>query len=136
MKRLLSTLAAAALLMGAIGCQHPYLARHGCGDSHCNHCAGPQGGLLGGHGAGRLGGRGVDRHAGHGAGLFGGHGAGRFAGMGPRGGGGPDGVPPLPPGYQQQLAPAGPAGPQVAYPYYTIRGPRDFFLNEPNPLGR
>lgn len=46
------------------------------------------------------------------------------------------GVPPhLPHGYQHQIGPAGPPTAQVAYPYYTIRGPRDFFLNEPMPLG-
>lgn len=30
--------------------------------------------------------------------------------------------------------PGPPAG-QVAYPYYTTRGPRDFFLDDPRPLG-
>lgn len=28
-----------------------------------------------------------------------------------------------------------PQGAQVAYPYYTTRGPRDFLLNNPPPLG-
>jgi hypothetical protein len=27
------------------------------------------------------------------------------------------------------------ATPTVTYPYYTVRGPRDFFLNDPMPLG-
>ena len=30
---------------------------------------------------------------------------------------------------------SGPASPQVVYPYYTVRGPRDFFLDDPPPLG-
>ncbi|MCR9291365.1 MAG: hypothetical protein NXI32_01520 [bacterium] len=32
--------------------------------------------------------------------------------------------------------PAGPATAQVAYPYYTVRGPRDFFLDNPPSIGR
>ncbi len=31
---------------------------------------------------------------------------------------------------------AGPPTGQVAYPYYTIRGPRDFFLDNPPSIGR
>ncbi len=31
--------------------------------------------------------------------------------------------------------PSGPPTAQVAYPYYTVRGPRDFFLDDPQPLG-
>jgi len=30
---------------------------------------------------------------------------------------------------------ASPPGGQVAYPYYTVRGPRDFFLDNPHSLG-
>ncbi len=30
----------------------------------------------------------------------------------------------------------GPATAQVAYPYYTTRGPRDFFVNNPPSIGR
>lgn len=30
---------------------------------------------------------------------------------------------------------AGPAAAQVAYPYYTTRGPRDFLLNNPPTIG-
>jgi len=30
---------------------------------------------------------------------------------------------------------AGPAGAAYAYPYYTIRGPRDFFMKNPPSLG-
>jgi hypothetical protein len=45
-------------------------------------------------------------------------------------------VPPrLPPGYEQQVLPAGPPTAAVAYPYYTVRGPRDFLLNNPPSIG-
>ena len=32
--------------------------------------------------------------------------------------------------------PAGPVSAQVAYPYYTVRGPRDFLLDNPPTIGR
>ncbi|MEO1617105.1 MAG: hypothetical protein AAFV88_14735 [Planctomycetota bacterium] len=35
----------------------------------------------------------------------------------------------------QQFTPGPPTG-QVAYPYYTVRGPRDFLLNDPPTIGR
>ena len=41
----------------------------------------------------------------------------------------------VPHGYAQQMGPPGPATAQVAYPYYTIRGPRDFLVNEPSTIG-
>ncbi len=31
---------------------------------------------------------------------------------------------------------SGVPGPTTAYPYYTVRGPRDFFTNNPPPIGR
>jgi len=31
--------------------------------------------------------------------------------------------------------PQGPQSAQVAYPYYTTRGPRDFFANNPPSIG-
>jgi hypothetical protein len=31
--------------------------------------------------------------------------------------------------------PAGPPAPQTTYPYYTVRGPRDFFANNPSSIG-
>ena len=37
-------------------------------------------------------------------------------------------------GWRQQAPDVGPAGPPtaaVAYPYYTLRGPRDFFIDNP-----
>lgn len=122
MNRLHLTVAVVALLIGANGCQHAQLSRHGCGDSHCSHCVGSGGGGL----------LGARKSGGH----LGGKVAGKL-GLGQLANGtGPDRVAPLPQGYQNQMGPAGPAGPQVAYPYYTVRGPRDFFLNEPNPIGR
>ena len=33
------------------------------------------------------------------------------------------------------FTPGQPTG-QVAYPYYTVRGPRDFLLNDPPTIGR
>jgi len=44
-------------------------------------------------------------------------------------------VPRLPHGYAEEEGPAGPATAQYAYPYYTIRGPRDFLVNEPSSIG-
>ena len=44
-------------------------------------------------------------------------------------------VPRLPHGYAEQTDPSGPATAQTAYPYYTIRGPRDFLVNEPSSIG-
>ncbi|MEM6472027.1 MAG: hypothetical protein AAF802_20875 [Planctomycetota bacterium] len=35
----------------------------------------------------------------------------------------------------QPFTPGPPTG-QVAYPYYTVRGPRDFLLNDPPTIGR
>ncbi|HZZ26593.1 MAG TPA: hypothetical protein VFE46_01195 [Pirellulales bacterium] len=37
--------------------------------------------------------------------------------------------------YSQLGGPAGPPAAQVAYPYYTSRGPRDFFANNPPSIG-
>lgn len=47
----------------------------------------------------------------------------------------PDYVPYIAKDYYRQMEPAGPPVPQYAYPYYTVRGPRDFLLNNPSPLG-
>jgi hypothetical protein len=33
------------------------------------------------------------------------------------------------------VAPPGPPGPTVGYPYYTIRGPRDFLVDNPPSIG-
>ena len=61
-----------------------------------------------------------------------GHGA-RFA----QGGNGPRGTPGV--GHHQTREYNGPQGPptaQVAYPYYTTRGPRDFLVDNPPSIGR
>jgi hypothetical protein len=39
--------------------------------------------------------------------------------------------------YQREyIGPQGPSTAQTAYPYYTVRGPRDFFQNNPPSIGR
>ena len=47
----------------------------------------------------------------------------------------PDYVPHIPKDYYKQVEPAGPPTATYAYPYYTVRGPRDFFLNQPSTIG-
>lgn len=37
---------------------------------------------------------------------------------------------------REYTGPQGPPTAQVAYPYYTIRGPRDFLMNNPPSIGR
>ena len=37
---------------------------------------------------------------------------------------------------REYVGPQGPPTAQVAYPYYTIRGPRDFLLDNPPSIGR
>ncbi len=37
--------------------------------------------------------------------------------------------------YRQDQPPYGPQGAQVAYPYYTTRGPRDFLIDNPPSIG-
>ena len=37
---------------------------------------------------------------------------------------------------RQSAAVAGPQSATVGYPYYTVRGPRDFFLDNPPTIGR
>ena len=45
-------------------------------------------------------------------------------------------VPQLPAGYEQAMqGPAGPATAAYAYPYYTVRGPRDFLMDKPPTIG-
>ena len=51
--------------------------------------------------------------------------------------GAPTYVAPLPHGYlDDRLGPHGPPTPTYAYPYYTVRAPRDFLLNDPPTIGR
>ena len=49
----------------------------------------------------------------------------------------PDHVSHMPISYpnQQRIGAAGPPTAAYAYPYYTIRGPRDFFMNNPPTIG-
>ena len=39
-------------------------------------------------------------------------------------------------GYAPANVYGGPASPQVTYPYYTTRGPRDFLASDPPSIGR
>ena len=51
---------------------------------------------------------------------------------------GPTRVAPLPHGYveaQTSGMNGGPPGPTYAYPYYTVRGPRDFLIDNPPSIG-
>lgn len=100
-----------------VGCRNGLLDRsfaHSCGPHGC--------GLLGRGGLGR-GGMG---HVpfGHNGGSYGPH-------------GGAHGTPGYPHAHHREyVGPQGPPTAQVAYPYYTIRGPRDFLLNNPPTIGR
>lgn len=110
----------------------------GCNGIH-KHRGGCPSGACGGHGGG---------YAGHGGGHGGcdacGGGDGRFAGGGHGGGGGhfgggqgQHGMHGVPHHFNREyLGPQGPQTAQVAYPYYTTRGPRDYFANEPMSIGR
>lgn len=42
----------------------------------------------------------------------------------------------MPPHTPQMSGPFGPMSPSYGYPYYTTRGPRDFFMDNPPSLGR
>lgn len=46
-----------------------------------------------------------------------------------------DNVPRLPIRQRGMEGPSGPATGAVAYPYYTTRGPRDFFMDAPDSIG-
>lgn len=38
--------------------------------------------------------------------------------------------------HREYVGPPGPPTAQVAYPYYTVRGPRDFLMDNPPSIGR
>ena len=78
----------------------------------CKDCGGKHHGMAGHH-HGRGGGEGYADYAPHGA-------AGYKKG----------------PHHREYIGPEGPPTAQVAYPYYTIRGPRDFLLDNPPSIGR
>ena len=134
---------ACAVALAATGCQSP-LIQTPCGGNHCARC---QGGAFGGHqggyfddygagGEGAAGGHGglLRHHArdlhrrgvGDGQGLI--HAFNHPYGMVP--------IPKLPHGYHKQINPPGPPVGTYAYPYYTTRGPRDFLMGNPPPIGR
>jgi hypothetical protein len=78
----------------------------------------------------------------HGMLAHGGHGHGGHGHDGGYGHGGPYGhAAHGMPGYKkpahgrEYIGPQGPPTAQVAYPYYTIRGPRDFLINNPPTIG-
>ena len=106
MKRMILAFVA-VLCLGSLGCTHHNLARNNCGGCRGNH---------GGY-AGSLGGGGGSRDGG------GGGGGGRLAGLHGQGTSLDQGEP-------------GPPSASVAYPYYTVRGPRDFLMNNPPSIGR
>ena len=66
------------------------------------------------------------------------HGHGRHAGIGGGGGSGVADGRRVNYGHHQTRTYDGPPGPataQVGYPYYTVRGPRDFLVNNPPSIG-
>jgi hypothetical protein len=101
---------------------------------------GGHGGYGGGYGGCYSGACGGFGHGGHGRFGYGGHGA--YGGAHQRGGHyGPMGGAHRTPGYpyahhREYQGPQGPPTAQVAYPYYTTRGPRDFLLDNPPSIGR
>ena len=106
---------AALILAGSTGCQGINLAHRGT----CDQCG------AGGHA----------QHAG--AGHFG-HRDDRRMAYGPSAGhGGFRGTPGIPHHQNREYyGPPGPTAAQVAYPYYTTRGPRDFLVDNPPSIGR
>lgn len=132
---------AALLVISGVGCRGINLAKGGCGCGGHSQCGGDCGAGACGQGAcgqGACGG-GICGHGGHGRGLLG-HGdcqPGHGGLLGHGGHGGP--VRDHFAGHHLSREYTGPAGPptaQVAYPYYTTRGPRDFLLDNPPSIGR
>jgi hypothetical protein len=82
----------------------------------CKDCGGKHHGML--------------AHKGHGGGDGGAYGGGY--------GHAPHGTPGYRhgPHHREYIGPQGPPTAQVAYPYYTTRGPRDFLLDNPPTIGR
>ena len=134
-------LATAALSMGCNGIHK----RGGCpggmcggGGGQCAACNGGGGGAYAGGGGAYAGG------GAYGGGEYGGCeacGDGRFAagGGGGNGGhfGGQRGMAGVPHHFDREYqGPPGPQTAQVAYPYYTTRGPRDYFANNPMSIGQ
>ncbi len=122
-----------------------------CGQNCGGNCG--NGGLLGARmGGGMMAGNGIAGNGMVGNGMLSGFGnrmgtcgpgcrgcGGRGCGLGMRRGGGPGEQHP----YGGQIphtdgfgGPHGPISPTYAYPYYTTRGPRDFFMDNPPTIGR
>ncbi|WP_254512120.1 hypothetical protein [Anatilimnocola floriformis] len=130
----LALLAMAALSTGCNGIHK----RGGCPGGMCGGGAGQCAACSGGQYAG-------GQYAGGGGGGYdGGYcetcGDGRFAGNNgyDNGGhfGGQRGMAGVPHHFNREYnGPQGPAAAQVAYPYYTTRGPRDYFANNPPSIG-
>ena len=149
----------AGLLMGTTGCLH-HNTRGGCSSGHCSsgNCnSGPC--STGTCNSGTCNGGGCHGSCGGGTGLLGklrGNQCGGACGgtcgrpgcvAGPLGWqqGGLDYSSHLQPGLMGHNAPAalnnrpfvpGPPAAQVGYPYYTVRGPRDFLVDNPPTIGR
>jgi hypothetical protein len=152
MKRALLLLAFVS--MSAIGCQtHSQLAKQDCGDcgpsGHGQYAAdcGTQDCGPVANGCGPAVGCGL-RGGGLLAGGCGPNGCGPMAGCGPNGCGpagcglngcgvrnSADYVPSIPHNWHRQTQPAGPPTGTYAYPYYTVRAPRDFFMDAPSTIG-
>src|SRR4051812_26306095 len=112
--RLLCALALFALC-AATGCHNINL----CEDGARGHGLHGGHGLLGGHLANHGAAVGLGRYGGGGSGLA----DGRNADYGCH--------------YTRNYnGPPGPPSPQVGYPYYTTRGPRDFLVNNPPSIGK
>jgi hypothetical protein len=136
--RLIALAALTLLLATGAGCRSVNFS----GD--CGHCGGRHGmiGHHGGHGHHGHGGLAHDGHGGHGH-----HGHGHHGGLAHDGHGGHgfhgygDHVPYGAAGYKkpaigrEYVGPEGPPTAQVAYPYYTVRGPRDFLIDNPPSIG-
>lgn len=127
-------IAAAAL---STGCNGIHKRGGGCPGGACGGGC-PGGACSGGYAMGRGGHGGCDACGGYGHG-----GDGRFAGDGIGGGGhfgggagGQHGMQGVPHHFSREYqGPQGPPTAQVAYPYYTTRGPRDYFANQPMSIG-
>jgi hypothetical protein len=123
------------LAIAGTGCHSLQHAKHSGGG--CNQCRSGHHAGIAGHHAGLAANHGGAHHGGahHGGAHYAGGGGGYYGAHRP---GHPDFVPKLPPHYGQQVqqGPPGPPAPSYAYPYYTTRGPRDFFLDNPPSIGR
>jgi hypothetical protein len=125
----------------SVGCHHN-VAHNGCGHScnsgcnSCGSCGGGGGGLVSSHGM-HGDGHGLLHGGMHGDGqglLHGGIHDGQ--GLGSHRNGAPQHVARMPHAPNaEMMGPPGPPTGTYAYPYYTVRAPRDFLLNNPPSIG-